>query len=110
MNKLVKLVTKDTRFGLEGAEHHFFASCHGKGPCDGLGGWVKTFLRWMEMQNGYLGTGEEVHKLLKEMKEYTDREEYAQKTGTDLKCQSRTFRYVKLVGVEKSDNPFFRYA
>ena len=101
MNKLVKLL-HDTHFGLVGAEHHFFASCHGKGPCDGLGGWVKTFLRWMEMQNGvYLGTSEEVHKLLKEMKEYTDREEYAQKTGTDLKCQSRTFMYVKLVGVEK---------
>ena len=54
------------------------------------------------MQNGvYLGTNEEVHKLLKEMKEYTDREEYAQKTGTDLKCQSRTFMHVKVVGVEK---------
>jgi len=41
MNKLVKLVG-DVRFGLVGSEHHYFASCHGKGPCDGLGGWIKT--------------------------------------------------------------------
>ena len=51
INKLVKLVG-DARFGLVGCEHHFFASCHGKGPCDGLGGWTKTYARNQEMREG----------------------------------------------------------
>jgi len=51
MAKLVDLLG-DTRFNLVGTEHHFFASCHGEGPCDGLGGWTKTYLRDEEMKKG----------------------------------------------------------
>lgn len=34
----------DTDFSVE-REHHYYASCHGKGPCDSTGGVVKTAIR-----------------------------------------------------------------
>lgn len=35
----------NTPINIEMVEHNFFASCHGKGPCDSLGAVVKTILR-----------------------------------------------------------------
>jgi len=103
MSKLVELVTKDTRFGLEGAEHHFFASCHGKGPSDAVGGWTKTLLKRMEMEEGMIfNTPEEVHAYLNKEWEYTDRKEYQRKTGGNLLvCHSRTYHFVELVAQNK---------
>jgi hypothetical protein len=70
MNKLLHLVG-DVRFGLVGAEHHFFASCHGKGPCDGRGGWTKTYLRQQEMREGiHLDTSMDLLTLLVRDKAY----------------------------------------
>ena len=103
MNKLLHLVG-DVRFGLVGAEHHFFASCHGKGPCDGLGGWTKTYLRQQEMRNGiHLDTSKDLFTLLVRNKAYGNNTEWAAATGVQLKCRSRTFVFMDLVGVDRGE-------
>jgi len=101
MRKLLGLVN-DKRFNLEGTENHFSASCHGKGPCDRLGGWTKTFLRDEEVKKGnHLGTSQDVFNCLVKHKQYHDSEECKAETGIQLKAKSRTFVFVELVGVDK---------
>ena len=103
MNKLLHLVG-DVRFGLVGAEHHFFASCHGKGPCDGLGGWTKTYLRQQEMRESiHLDTSMDLFTLLVREKAYGNNAEWAAATGVQLKCRSRTFMFMDLVGVDRGE-------
>jgi len=103
MNKLVKLVG-DVRFGLVGCEHHFFASCHGKGPCDGLGGWTKTYLRQQEMVEGNnMATSQSVFDCLVNDKAYDNNEEWAAATGVELKCKSRSFQFMDLVGTDREE-------
>ena len=101
MAKLVHLLG-DTRFNLVGTEHHFFASCHGKGPCDGLGGWTKTYLRDEEMKKGnHMGTSQGVFDCLVKDKQYGNNDEWEAATGVQLKAKSRTFVFVDLVGVDR---------
>ena len=101
MAKLVDLLG-DTRFNLVGTEHHFFASCHGKGPCDGLGGWTKTYLRDEEMKKGnHMGTSQGVFDCLVNDKQYGNNDEWEAATGVQLKAKSRTFVFVDLVGVDR---------
>ena len=56
---------EDTRSNLVDTEHHFFASCNGKGPCDGSGGWTRTYLRDEDIEEGnHLGTSQDVFDCL----------------------------------------------
>ena len=103
MSKLVNLVG-DVRFGLVGCEHHFFASCHGKGPCDGLGGWTKTYLRNQEMREGnHMEKSVELFTLLVRHVGYGNNAEWAATTGVLLKSKSRTFMFMPLVGTDRED-------
>jgi len=103
MSKLVNLVG-DVHFGLVGCEHHFFASCHGKGPCDGLGGWTKTYLRQQEMVEGnHMDESIECHSVLVRDKAYNDNKAWAAATGVELKCKSRTFIFMDLVGTDRAE-------
>lgn len=43
------------------AEWHFFASCHGKSPCDGTGGTVKRLARRASIQNALIRTAKELY-------------------------------------------------
>ena len=100
MNKLVKLVG-DVRFGLVGCEHHFFASCHGQGPCDGLGGWTKTFLRNQEMREGnHMEKSLELFTVLVRHVGYGDNKEWEAATGVQLKS---TFMFMSLVGTDREE-------
>lgn len=51
-------------FGLV-AVHHFFASCHGKGPCDGIGGTTKAMIRKASFAGELLQTAQEVYQFAK---------------------------------------------
>jgi hypothetical protein len=103
MSKLVNLV-KDVRFGLVGCEHHFFASCHGKGPCDGLGGWTKTFLRNQEMREGnHMENSLELFTVLVRHVGYGDNKEWKAATGVQLKSKSRTFMFMPLVETDREE-------
>ena len=44
------LLFRKENFGVEG-EWHFFATSHGKGPCDGIGGTIKRLARRASLQN-----------------------------------------------------------
>ena len=48
-SNFVNLTYHETDFNVE-AEWHFFASAHGKGPCDGIGGTVKRHARKASLQ------------------------------------------------------------
>ncbi|KAM3567911.1 hypothetical protein VYU27_009951 [Nannochloropsis oceanica] len=79
------------------------SACHGKGPCDGLGEWTKTFLRDEEMKKGnHLGTSQDVFNCLVKHKQYHDNEEWEAETGIQLKAKSRAFVFVELVGVDNN--------
>ena len=49
--KLADLSAHAQNFQLE-AEWHFFASCHGKSACDGIGGTIKHLARLASLQRG----------------------------------------------------------
>jgi len=101
MAKLVDLLG-DTRFNLVGTEHHFVASCHGKGPCDRLGGWTKTYLRDEEMKKGnHMGTSQGVIDCLVNDKQYGNNDEWEAATGVQLQAKARTFVFVDLMGVDR---------
>lgn len=48
-------------YGLEG-EWNFFATCHGKGPCDALGGVLKTNATKASLQNKEITTAEQLYR------------------------------------------------
>ena len=92
----------DTGINLEGTEHHLFPSCHGKGPCDGLGGWTKTHLQEEEMKkSNHLGTSLAAFDCLVKNKQYSDNEEWEAEMHIQLKEKLRTFVLVDLVGVDR---------
>lgn len=43
------------------AECHFFATCHGKGACDGIGGTVKRLARQASLQRKLITNAKELH-------------------------------------------------
>ena len=54
--------------------HHFFQSCHGKGPSDSEGAVVKSGLRAAEFIHGeYLAGTEEAYKWLMENRSVADK-------------------------------------
>lgn len=61
---LTNLTYHQEDFGIE-AEWHFFASCHGKSPCDGIGGTVKRLARRASLQatspSNYILTPEDLY-------------------------------------------------
>ena len=69
-------------FGVE-AEWHFFATSHGKGPCDGIGGTLKRSAKKASLQATLIETPEQLYQYLKghtisTFVEYFDKNEWLQ--------------------------------
>jgi hypothetical protein len=66
--------------------HNFFASCHGKGPCDALGATIKGILRRVELANVHLSDAKEAFEYLKR--------EYEIHVEDDEKRYPRSFVFI----------------
>jgi hypothetical protein len=49
-NNFINLCYHSTDFGMN-AEWHFFATSHGKGQCDGVGGTIKCLAAYSSLQH-----------------------------------------------------------
>jgi len=73
-----------------------------QGPCDGLGGWTKTYLLDEEIKKGnHMGTSHVVFDCLVYDKQYGNNDEWEAVMGVQLKAKSRTFVFVESVGVDR---------
>lgn len=63
--KVANLKHHKEDFGKE-ATHHFFASCHGKGSCDAIGGVLKCKVRRDAKAGHIVQTAEEFHRYVSE--------------------------------------------
>lgn len=75
------------------ASHNFFASCHGKGPCDAVGGVVKSCVRRASQSGKIIQTPNEVfdyvQKSLTKYKVIFVSSEQVETIITDTKLQER---------------------
>lgn len=65
---MINLCRHEDDFGVS-AEWHFFATSHGKSPCDGIGGTMKRLVERRSMQaiyNGHITTPNEMYIYAKE--------------------------------------------
>jgi hypothetical protein len=69
-------------FGLE-ASWNFFATAHGKGPCDGIGGTIKRLAARASLQNIYSGHILTSHQLFTWVNDHIEGIEYLASKGND---------------------------
>jgi hypothetical protein len=64
MNNFINLCHHNIDFGIN-AEWHFFATSHGRGPCDGVGGTIKRFAACSSLQHHQLLTPAQLYSWAK---------------------------------------------